>query len=123
MPGRAQCLVIQFLHKQLQAMLPVPQEACWYTTQVLCQVSACPSLAAGDAVKPADLRNGMLPDSEAHKQHADPEAGNGARPQLQHILTQESRQVPPLKLGVLVVMFAGGAPSSLTSLHALSLRQ
>lgn len=61
----------------------------------------------GDAVKPADLRNGMLPDSEAHKQHADPEAGNGASPQLQHILTQESRQVPPLKLGVLVVMFAG----------------
>eukprot|EP00891_Asterochloris_glomerata_P002973 jgi/Astpho2/2973/Aster-x0136 len=49
----------------------------------------------------------MLPDSEAHKQHADPEAGNGASPQLQHILTQESRQVPPLKLGVLVVMFAG----------------
>ena len=71
-------------------------------------------LAAGDAVKPAELRNGMLPDIEAHKQHADPEAGNGASPQLQHILKQESRQVPPLKLGVLVVMFAGEAPSSIT---------
>ena len=80
-------------------------------------------LAAGDAVKPADLRNGMLPEIEAHKQHADPEAGNGASPQLQHILKQESRQVPPLKLGVLVVMFAGGASSSITQLHAMSLRQ